>query len=720
MLVGAALAILLGLLAVWLSVTLVRGLTRIVLGTRRGRRGAPPPPVINSEPRLRLLGLAIACLLFSPLVSRLVRVTVTFLALLVERLSHNVLVTWKQQADLCALSSPAGCVEMTALALLRAAGSALGSSVPESGLARFPYGMLLFFVALWVLATELLEALVNDGEGERRRLDVKEVLLSRTYRITRQNLLFFVILFVGTYLSLASIAAIPDLSAADEGTPVAPGRSVLDKLTGLDLRVSKATGNPLQQVHAILYPVAVTDTVPRQDRNSAQATRPETAGATSAGSQVTGTQPAGAGATSSPTSGTQTTGAQTAASQTTTAQVPVTQAVVGGTGAGTTAQPVAQAQDTDSAGLNAGTIRRRLEARLAAESAPRIAVPDSQRQVVRRTYDLLAAFWADQAVRHDSLGRTLQQRHIHARHMAANAYAADSTYRVREQRSHSERLQRWLVLSTNDLQREADNATTSLQRTERRLMAWSAAAAAHLTDPSADTARLNDLVRGAREVWYDEWLAPRSAGIQQRPIPDRGGGLGVFTWVSGWLLDTDSLPLTMIVGMLGFGLLGAAASTFVREQSRREREEEDVRKRYLLEGMSYAQAAARTAAESELKPAQPLVLNLPGVVIRGGSAAIVVFLGIMGGLSVFSSEADPNPYALLFICLVGAVFSEKVWIRAERHFNLDGDSIDDQRDEGRQHGDGGRDGNGGGGPRRPESPGSGGGREGSRKEGEGT
>ena len=100
-----------------------------------------------------------------------------------------------------------------------------------------------------------------------------------------------------------------------------------------------------------------------------------------------------------------------------------------------------------------------------------------------------------------------------------------------------------------------------------------------------------------------------------------------------WLLETESLSLALIVGMMGFGLLGSAVSTFVRETQGQQRRE-----------------------------GEPLVADLGGVILRGVSAAIVVFLGAKGGLTVFAgNSSEPNPYVLLFTCLIGAVFSERVW-----------------------------------------------------------
>ncbi|WP_397534915.1 hypothetical protein [Roseateles sp.] len=112
--------------------------------------------------------------------------------------------------------------------------------------------------------------------------------------------------------------------------------------------------------------------------------------------------------------------------------------------------------------------------------------------------------------------------------------------------------------------------------------------------------------------------------------PEPGAGWGPFGLIATWLLRTRSMALTLITGMLGFGLLGAAISTVVR---------------------------------SDLKRAeQPPIEEVGRIVVRGLSAALVVFLAVKGGLAVFTAgEASPNAYVLFFTCLVGAVFSEDVW-----------------------------------------------------------
>jgi hypothetical protein len=106
-------------------------------------------------------------------------------------------------------------------------------------------------------------------------------------------------------------------------------------------------------------------------------------------------------------------------------------------------------------------------------------------------------------------------------------------------------------------------------------------------------------------------------------------------WFAGWLLSTRALALALIVGVLGFGLLGPAVSTFVWE---------------------------RKGGELKRGAGSPIVEHLPGALLRGLSPAIIVFLAALGGLSIFGMEpSEPNPYVLFLASLIGAVFSQEVW-----------------------------------------------------------
>jgi hypothetical protein len=150
------------------------------------------------------------------------------------------------------------------------------------------------------------------------------------------------------------------------------------------------------------------------------------------------------------------------------------------------------------------------------------------------------------------------------------------------------------------------------------------------------------------------------------PVPGRpelGSNLGAFSNVASWLLKTESISLAQIVGMLGFGLLGSAVSSLVRNNPTRRNKN------------------------------RPIVGDLEVFIVRGATAAIVVFLAVKGGLAIFTSgSGEPSSYVLLLTCFVAAVFSEDVWKRAGKWLkdrlkdddDDDGDGEPPKPDEGKK------------------------------------
>jgi hypothetical protein len=123
-------------------------------------------------------------------------------------------------------------------------------------------------------------------------------------------------------------------------------------------------------------------------------------------------------------------------------------------------------------------------------------------------------------------------------------------------------------------------------------------------------------------------------------IPRRNSfvdSLGTVGNWSKWLLTTEQMPVVIIVGLVGFSLLGATVSR-----------------------------AVRTPQTDPNVPSARLSLDdLVTVIAVGTTSAVVVFLAAYGGLAVLGgSTGDPNPYVLFATCLIGAVYSEDVWIWA--------------------------------------------------------
>jgi hypothetical protein len=209
-----------------------------------------------------------------------------------------------------------------------------------------------------------------------------------------------------------------------------------------------------------------------------------------------------------------------------------------------------------------------------------------------------------------------------------------------------------------------------------------------ITTASGEEATLSVISRERIQLARDEplfKLYPQggdllSATDDNESLPERkplGFDLGPFRRIANWLLETESLPLALIVGMIGFGLLGSASSTLIRERARRatpaigsvpvttkcagrafwkKRSEEAAKTKERQE--SVESAPPRTREE-------PIVSDLAAVIIRGVSAAILVFLAVEGGLAIFgTSSGEPNPYVIFLTCLVASVFSETVWENA--------------------------------------------------------
>ena len=118
-------------------------------------------------------------------------------------------------------------------------------------------------------------------------------------------------------------------------------------------------------------------------------------------------------------------------------------------------------------------------------------------------------------------------------------------------------------------------------------------------------------------------------------LPARSGPaetLGPLGAAAAWLLRTESPELALIIGLLGFGFLGALAASFIREFA--------------------------VTARNEL----PAIDFIFPALIRGVGAAILVFLLAKGGTAILTKgDSSPNAYAIFFACFVAAVFSEDVW-----------------------------------------------------------
>lgn len=112
---------------------------------------------------------------------------------------------------------------------------------------------------------------------------------------------------------------------------------------------------------------------------------------------------------------------------------------------------------------------------------------------------------------------------------------------------------------------------------------------------------------------------------------DWGGLLSIFI---SPLAGSNNVDILLIFGMIGFGLFGAGIAIFILHGDNKQ---------------------------------DFLNASLLMVVVRGFSAAIIVFLAARCGIAVINSgNSDPNPLVLFLFCFIGAVFSERIWAWAKK------------------------------------------------------
>ncbi|HEU0298316.1 MAG TPA: hypothetical protein VFR37_02655, partial [Longimicrobium sp.] len=248
--VAALLYLLLSLGVLWGVFVGLRGIVRLLVGSgETGKRS-----LLGGDARTRLLGLAITAIIFTPLLGRLVRSLIRLSILLFDRVPRHMLARWRTQSDFCG-DAGANCLTDTVLVLVNATAGGISAAVRDSGILGIGVGYVVLWLALWVLATALLNTVkANADAGEP--FDMRGLLLGSNHEVTRKNLLFFTVLFVGAYLSLASIAAIPDLRGElDTSSPsgMRDVNRVLAVKGDWDVRYDTVP-NPLRLVDSVFYP----------------------------------------------------------------------------------------------------------------------------------------------------------------------------------------------------------------------------------------------------------------------------------------------------------------------------------------------------------------------------------------------------------------------------------------------------------------------------------
>lgn len=132
----------------------------------------------------------------------------------------------------------------------------------------------------------------------------------------------------------------------------------------------------------------------------------------------------------------------------------------------------------------------------------------------------------------------------------------------------------------------------------------------------------------------EDWEAPAYPPLN---LVDR-----VYPWLQE---DRGSRPILMIMGLVGFGLLGAAIRTMGKPEDN-----------LVVDRQAAVQVGGQARTAPKLNPTE-----FGKIIVQGVGAAMVVFLAFQAGSLVFSGQAANSPFPQLLFSFLGAVFAQEVW-----------------------------------------------------------
>jgi hypothetical protein len=284
-------------------------------------------------------------------------------------------------------------------------------------------------------------------------------------------------------------------------------------------------------------------------------------------------------------------------------------------------------------------------------SQPEVGDPSLSQNSVRATNLYNLQIWSDYyQTRRNTLvasystleGRT-SSGILDVGNQAVDIYGAETLNRVgsRENARFHLNVLDWYRTQASWYQERFFECSYALQATDQAWEDWSQRGRQFIEDEQAEPFQYFDETANSNAENAESICRFYSSSIimdNSLERPSLGTFSGAFGVIARWLLDTESLELGLIVGLIGFGTLGATVSRFVREQRRRSN------------GI--------------------LVEGLIGVMLRGVVAAVLVFLIAKSGLGIYDTSESgtqiSNPYLVLLLCLIAGVYSEVVWAWAQK------------------------------------------------------
>jgi hypothetical protein len=162
---------------------------------------------------LRLVCISASALVFPEVLTWIIGVISRLINLAFVNIPELVQQSIPNTQEACSSSDIGVCIYVTSNVLFTTLISAMRTFVRDLSLDTFPTVRALLMASLYVTLYFILEYILkrNAGSSAIQSLSRISQSLQRLHPSTRSNIIFFVILALGTYLSLTAISAIPTL-----------------------------------------------------------------------------------------------------------------------------------------------------------------------------------------------------------------------------------------------------------------------------------------------------------------------------------------------------------------------------------------------------------------------------------------------------------------------------------------------------------------------------
>lgn len=187
-------------------------LTRCFSGLIIGKKS-----LFGEDRTTKILSFGIAFILEPQALPNIIELIIRLISAFANEIPEQLLLNWRQRISLCEYATTlTTCTGEMGLGYFESLGIAIQNGLNASNIRTFPFWQVFSFIVYGAIAAQIIQYINKITSNNSNTTTTQESQVNRftmiVTRINIQNLLFFLVLGFGLYLSLVSILTIPDLT----------------------------------------------------------------------------------------------------------------------------------------------------------------------------------------------------------------------------------------------------------------------------------------------------------------------------------------------------------------------------------------------------------------------------------------------------------------------------------------------------------------------------